>query len=187
MASHNATAAETRKLRTRSALRSALLELLGEKPFEQIQILDLTGRAGVGYATFFRHYSGTEDVLNEVAGAQIRELLEMTIPVLWQYDSSVSLRALCQYVRERRVLWRTLLTGGAAHAVRGEFIRQAREWSRKHADVKRRIPIDLGTVCSAGSTLDALAWWLERGDGYSIDEMAEFINELTIAPFIGQA
>jgi len=181
-----ATGAETRKERTRGALRAAMLELLVEKPFEQIQILDLTGRAGVGYATFFRHYQGTGDVLDEVAGGLISELLEMTIPVLRQYDSSVSLRALCRYVQERRSLWRPLLTGGAAHSVRGEFVRQARGWSRRFAAVETGVPIDLGTVCAAGSTIDALAWWLERGEDYSIDEMAEFINQLIIMPFIGE-
>lgn len=186
MASANSASAETRKQNTRAALRAAMLELLAEKPFEQIQILDLTGRAKVGYATFFRHYAGTEDVLNEIAGDQIRELLEMTIPVLRQYDSSVSIRALCQYVFERRALWRTLLTGGAAHSVRNEFVRQAREWSRKFADTKKTVPVDLGTVCAAGSTIDALAWWLDRGDAYSVDEMAGFINQLIITPFIGE-
>lgn len=185
MARGNSASAETRKQNTRAALRAALLELLGEKPFEQIQILDLTGRAKVGYATFFRHYGGTDDVLNEIAGDQIRELLEMTIPVLQRYDSSVSLRALCQYVLERRSLWRILLTGGAAHSVRAEFVRQAREWSRRAGGGKTSVPVDLGTVCAAGSTIDALAWWLDEGASYSVDEMAEFINQLIIEPFIG--
>ena len=185
MASRNSDAAETRKQNTRAALRAAMLELLGEKPFEQIQILDLTGRAKVGYATFFRHYAGTEGVLNEIAGDQIRELLEMTIPVLQRYDSSVSLRALCRYVFERRSLWRILLTGGAAHSVRAEFVRQAREWSRRTGAAKTSVPVDLGTVCAAGSTIDALAWWLEKGDAYDVDAMADFIDHLIIRPFIG--
>lgn len=186
MTSAKSTAAETRKLRTRTALRTAMLELLTEKPFDQIQITDLTGRAHVGYATFFRHYENTEQVLNEVAGDEIHELLEMSIPVLQQFDSSVSTRALCQYVYDRRSLWRTLLTGGAAHAVRGEFVRQAREWSRRFDGLDTEVPIDLGTVCAAGSTIDALAWWLERADSYSVDEIAAFIDRVIITPFIGQ-
>ena len=186
MATAQTTAGETRKLKTRAALRTAMLALLGEKPFDQIQILDLTGRANIGYATFFRHYAGTEDVLNEIAGDQIRELLDMTIPVMLQYDSSVSLRKLCQYVYERRDLWRTLLAGGAAHAVRGEFVRQAREWARKVDNGGKGIPVDLGTVCTAGATIDALAWWLERSDAYTVDEIADFIDQLAITPFVGQ-
>lgn len=177
--------AEARKEKTRVALRSAMLEILAEKPFDQIQILDLTGRAKVGYATFFRHYSSTSDVLDEIAGDQIRELLEMTIPVFQHVDSSASVRALCDYIFERRSLWRVLLTGGAAHSVRSEFVSQAREWSRKIEGRAMSVPLDLGTVCAAGSAIDALAWWLEQGSSYPVDEMAEFINRLVIVPFGG--
>jgi AcrR family transcriptional regulator len=185
MARGKSIGAETRKQNTRAALRAAMLTLLIEKPFDQIQILDVTRLANVGYATFFRHYGGTEDVLHEIAGDQIRQLLAMTIPVLEQYDSSVSMRALCQYVFEQRSLWCPLLTGGAAHTVRSEFVRQAREWSRKATGAKPSVPVDLGTVCAAGSTIDALAWWLDQNDAYSIDEMAQFVDRLIIKPFIG--
>lgn len=178
---------EARKQRTRAALRAAMLALLAEKPFEQIQILDLTGRARVGYATFFRHYASTQTVLDEVAGSLIEELLAMTIPVLHQHDSTASLRALCQYVADRRALWRTLLTGGAAHTVRAEFIRQALDWSRRARGAPTAVPLELGTTCSAGSTIDALAWWLSRGEDHGVDEMAGFIDRLIIAPFIGGA
>lgn len=185
MASGNSASAETRKRNTRRALQAAMLELLAEKPFEQIQILDLTARARVGYATFFRHYAGTENVLNAIAGDLIRELLEMTIPVLHEYDSSVSLLALCRYVSERRDLWRVLLTGGAAHSVRAEFVRQARAWSQASQRRDTPVPVDLGTVSAAGSTIDALGWWLAQGDAYSAEEMAHFIDHLIISPFIG--
>lgn len=178
--------AETRRERTRAALRSAMLAMLAEKPFEQIQILDLTRAAGVGYATFFRHYAGTQDLLDEIASDQIRKLLEMAIPVMQQFDNQASLTALCLYVCEQRSLWRVLLTGGAAHSVRAEFVRQAREWSRKADGRETSVPLDLGTVCAAGSTIDALAWWLEQGEGYGAEEMAGFINRLIIAPFVGE-
>lgn len=188
MARADSASAETRRGKSRAALRAAMLALLAEKPFDQIRITDLTARAGIGYATFFRHHSGTEDVLNEIAGDQIRELLDLTIPVLHQFDSRASILALCRYVHDRRQLWRTLLTGGAAHAVRGEFVRQARDWaSRVRPERQPPVPIDLGTICSAGSTIDALAWWLEQGEqACPVEEIAGYIVRLTIAPFIGK-
>jgi AcrR family transcriptional regulator len=184
--SRTAATAQTRKLRTRAALRGAMLELLLERPLEQIQITDLTARAGIGYATFFRHYAGTPELFGEIAGDQIGELLEMTIPVMVHTGSSASsTRALCQYVHDRRALWRVLLTGGAAQTVRAEFVRQAREWSGRFEGSKTSVPRDLGTVCSAGSTIDALAWWLEREDAFSVEQIAGFIDRLIITPFVG--
>ena len=178
------TSADTRKLRSRMALRAAMLELLAEKAFDQILITEIAQRAGVGYATFFRHYQTKDDVLAEIAADQIRSLLEMSIPVTLRAGTHESCRALCQYVHERRALWRPLLTGGAAASVRAEFVRQARQWAGDGRHARPGVPVDLGTVCAAGSTIDALAWWLERGEAYSVDEIAGFIDRLIIAPFV---
>ena len=47
---------ERRKTRTRTALCGALLSLLEERQFEQVTVRDITARAGIGYAKFFRRY-----------------------------------------------------------------------------------------------------------------------------------
>lgn len=178
---------DTRKQKTRDALHAAMLEILAEKPFDQIQILELTNRAQVGYATFFRHYAGTVDVLDEVAGDEIADLLAMTIPVFRQSENATSLQALCRYISERRALWHTLLTGGAAERVRSEFVRQALEWShREGGGEDLAVPMDLGTTCAAGSTIDALAWWLDKGQVHTPEAMAGFIYRLCIYPFVGK-
>lgn len=174
----------SRKAQSRKAMSDAMLALLAERSFDQIQITDLTARAGVGYATFFRHFQTLSDVLEHVAGEEIRALLEMSIPLLSQSDSAVSTLALCRYVGQRKELWRTLLTGGAAHRVRGEFVRQARVWAAREDVPNGKVPNDLGTVCTAGATIDALAWWLERDASYDVEALAQFIDRGIIAPFL---
>ena len=44
-------------------LTAALLELLKEKPLEEISISQLCGRAGVGRTSFYRNYQTKEDIL----------------------------------------------------------------------------------------------------------------------------
>lgn len=174
----------SRKAQSRKAMCDAMLELLEERSFDQIQITDLTARAGVGYATFFRHFQSLSDVLEAAAGEEISALLEMSIPLLSQSDSAVSTLAICRYVAQRKDIWRTLLTGGAAHRVRGEFVRQARVWAAREDERQGRVPIDLGTVCTAGATIDALAWWLERDASYDVEALAQYIDRAIIAPFL---
>ncbi len=185
MTRDNSGSAEARKVATRLALRIALLELLLEKPFDAIQILELTGRAKIGYATFFRHYRSMHDVLDDVAEDEIRDLLQRAMPILQEEDSLASIRALCLYVEERKSLWRPLLTGGAAHTVRSAFVRQARGLSSAAPQRETTVPIDLGTICAAGSTIDALAWWLD-GAPHSAEEMTQYIYALVLEPFIGR-
>ena len=179
-------APDTRMARSRQALRTALLELLAEKPFDQIAITEITIRAKIGYATFFRHYESKEELLNELAANEIERLFELAIPMFLQSESIKSGRALCAYVFEHRILWRALLTGGAAAILRGEFVRQAQSWARKNQKMKVTVPVDLATLVCSSATIDVLAWWLGQRKPLPIDEIAEIINARIIAPFIFQ-
>ena len=57
----------TRSTQTRPILSSALLALLVERPFEQLTVREITAKAAIGYATFFRHCPDKDALLNEVA------------------------------------------------------------------------------------------------------------------------
>jgi AcrR family transcriptional regulator len=175
---------DARQVRSRSALTRALLELLEEKPFDQLTIREISQRAGTGYATFFRHYPTKEALLSDVASEEIADLLARTIPVLHDSSSFESTLALCRHVGEHRNLWVALLTGGAAGILREEFIRQARELPREFVEVKSWLPADLGVVYGAGGTIDLLAWWLSQDAAYTPEQIAGILNRLIIAPLV---
>jgi AcrR family transcriptional regulator len=175
---------DARQVRSRSALTGALLELLEEKPFDQLTIREISQRAGTGYATFFRHYATKEALLSDVASEEIADLLARTIPVLHDSNSAESTLALCRHVGEHRNLWVALLTGGAASILREEFIRQARELPREFVEAKSWLPADLGVVYGAGGTIDLLAWWLSQDEAYTPEQIAGILNRLIIAPLV---
>lgn len=176
---------DARQVRSRNALNAALLALLEEKPFDQITVREITGRAGTGYATFFRHYPAKEDLLGDVATEEIASLLAMTIPILSGADSYESTLALCTYVSGHSGLWSALLTGGAAAIVRDEFIRQARGLTGSRVEKHAWLPADLGVVHGTGSTIDILAWWLARGRELNARQVATILHRLVIAPLVG--
>lgn len=60
--------------RTRRMLREALIELIPEKGFDAITIRNVTDRADIAYATFFRHYDSLEELLGEQIELVIRDL-----------------------------------------------------------------------------------------------------------------
>lgn len=49
--------------KTRQGLQRALLDLLREKPLEQIEIQEITDRANTARVTFYRHYGTKEELL----------------------------------------------------------------------------------------------------------------------------
>jgi AcrR family transcriptional regulator len=175
---------DARQVRSRNALTGALLELLEEKPFDQLTIREISARAGTGYATFFRHYATKEALLSDVASEEIADLLNRTLPVLHDSTSFDSTLALCRHVHDHRNLWVALLTGGAAGILREEFIRQARELPRGFGEIKSWLPADLAVVYGAGSTIDLLAWWLSQGAAYTPEQIATILNRLVIAPLV---
>ena len=54
---------DLRVRRTRKWLQDALIELMKEKSFEDIQITELTGRAQVSRPTFYLHFRSKEELL----------------------------------------------------------------------------------------------------------------------------
>ncbi|MFT3966140.1 MAG: TetR/AcrR family transcriptional regulator [Sphingobium sp.] len=181
------TSLDARMQRSRRVLRDALLALLEEKPFDQITVREITARAKVGYATFFRHYASKDALLHDLASGQISDLLDMAVPVLFVANSRESCRAMCAYIHERRTLWSALLTGGAASTVREEFIRQARLLASRTRKKSSWLPRDLSIVWSTGSVIDVLAWWLSQKDACTVEQIAEIIDRLIIAPTVADA
>ncbi len=180
---------DARQVRSRNALCGALLELLQEKPFDQLTIREITARARTGYATFFRHYPTKEALLGDVASEEIANLITRTLPILVDTDSLATTLALCGYVDQHRKLWRALLTGGAAAIVREEFIRQARRLVLNMAlemETTEWLPADLGVVYGTGATFDLLAWWLAQEETYAPEDIARILDRLIISPLVGK-
>lgn len=177
----------TRITRTRPVLCSTLLSLLEERPFEQLTVREITTKAGIGYATFFRHYPDKEALLDDLAACQIKELLDMTLPILFTADTRASARALCAYVWEHRKLWSALLTGGASATLKDEFIRQAQQIAETRPNPGAWLPSDLTVVFSVTGTVEILTWWLKQRNPPSVDHMAEILDCLIVAPSMARS
>ena len=59
--------ADKRTLITKTAIKDGMLELLGKTPFNYVTVAALCREAGVGRATFYTHYTGLTEVLDELA------------------------------------------------------------------------------------------------------------------------
>ncbi len=59
--------ADKRTLITKTAIKDAMLELLSQTDFNYVTVSSLCREAGVGRATFYTHYTGLTDVIDELA------------------------------------------------------------------------------------------------------------------------
>ncbi|PWT90558.1 MAG: hypothetical protein C5B55_09555 [Blastocatellia bacterium] len=171
---------DARVRRTRDALGNALVELMLEKPFDDITIQEVLDRAGVGRSTFYSHYSDKDDLLMSDA-EEFFESLAMALSVHGDKSDRVfPVKEFFSHVGEMRDFFAALVTSGKVHEnlelARGHF---ARGIERRLSELPRAQSISVGdraaiAFAHAGSLLSLLTWWINHG----MKEPAEKMDEL---------
>ncbi|GAP21390.1 TetR/AcrR family transcriptional regulator [Leptolinea tardivitalis] len=73
------TGLDRRIVRTRDAIREALIDLMEEKGFEAISIKDITDRANINRGTFYLHYHDKFDLLDQTETEIIEDMKQILI------------------------------------------------------------------------------------------------------------
>ncbi len=160
-----------------------MISLAQASPLDAITVRAIAARAGVGYATFFRHYPDKDALLADVADQLIREFLQRVAPLLEQHDRAAAAKSMCDFVLEHLAIYKALLAGGSGETVRAEMVRQT--MITMAATRKRKLagPFDdvmLFHLVSA--ILNLLTWWLRNLDRINAAEIAEIIERAVLAP-----
>lgn len=178
----SSSARDARAMRSRQALKAALLALAKSKPIEEITVREICAQAAVHYATFFRHHSSKEALLVDLAAEQIDRVVELSLPVLDSNDSYGAVLALVQYVDNHRSLWTGLLTGSAAGVMREELLRIARRVALETGARGDWLPMELAVNCSVSLIFETLAFWLgQTPEELPSEHIAHMLDRLLTA------
>jgi AcrR family transcriptional regulator len=196
---------DKRVRRTRKALAEALVGLTIEKGYEAVTIQEITGRAGVGYRTYFRHYADKDALLQDVLHSTVAELRGLIgpSPDSWSADarrlprdahrqpadgvgyqplSEENGRIIFEHIAAQSDLYRVLLSSGsAALEPVMEYARREALNSLEHTpDLPVPPPILAQHIIA--TTFALVAWWLANGKPYTPDEMAVYLARLLAIP-----
>lgn len=175
---------DARMVRTQLSLRTAFLTLIERKALHDISIRDLVAEAGIGYATYFRHYPSKTALLEAIVADEINELIDLTLPELRPGDTRGTSLAVFEHVDQHRALWSALLTGGAAGTIREEFAKAARERAPALNDQEDWLPTELGVLHGVGATVEIIAWWLRQDPPFPIERIATIHDRLVLTPTV---
>src|SRR5438477_12187143 len=100
---------DRRVRRTQNLLAKALIALTLEKGYEALTIRDITERADIGYATFFRHYHDKDELLKDVLDVVLTELIDLLGSRQPAADPTTIGVLLFRYVQEQSEVVRVLL------------------------------------------------------------------------------
>ena len=100
--------ADRRSERTRRSLLTAFDDLLLERGYDRVTVLDIVARADVGRSTFYEQFENKEDILRE----SLTPLLA-TLASVHKHADETAVERLIGHIWEQRRLARALLSGSA--------------------------------------------------------------------------
>lgn len=174
---------DLRVTRTRRLLTQALIELSAEQSLEHITVRDLTERAQVGYATFFRHYSSIEDLLKAALEDQRTELLGLLPPLSSDRPEQAG-TVVFQQVQVHAGLYRMMLQTDPHRGFLSTVVDLGVQSLLEHYEAKpdSRVPIEIAADHFIRSFLNLIQWWLNHDMPLSPEQMGEMYCDLILRP-----
>lgn len=172
---------DRRVRRTQHLLAEALIALTLEKGYEAVTIRDITERADVGYATFFRHYRDKDELLQDVVDVVLTELTDMFSAKQTHLDPVMVGVLLFRYVQERSEVIRVLLR---SHVLLDHVVEIAAEnVLREHTPASESpVPPEIAAYHIITASMSLIRWWLAHDMPYSPEKMGIIYHELITRP-----
>jgi AcrR family transcriptional regulator len=175
--------ADKRTIRTRKKLQQALIELLMESDYESITIRDITQRANVGYATFFRHYASKDDLLADAFQESVIQLESLLQGMGVSSSPKEEGRLIFEHVAAHSELYQVFLRGEGTQALVDEALREGvKELVLKYARYTPSIPAAILANHVVVSTIALVKWWLRNDMPFPPQRMGEIYAQLIIEP-----
>jgi len=158
---------DRRVLRTRDTLGDALVELMHEKPFDDITVQDVLDRAGVGRSTFYTHYRDMDDLFL----SDVEDFFELFSTALTRHGASLMRLApvaeLFAHISDAREFFAALVASGKVHDVQalgqGLFARSIEERLHLAGVEMDAVQLAAQSHALAGSLFALLDWWIDHG------------------------
>ncbi len=173
---------DARVQKTHRKLLDALVELVSERGYDAVTVRDLTERAGVGYATFFRHFSSKEALLERLLEDTLADLLKQLSPEPLEPRETGTrvFRHARDHAERYRVLLRTgEVTGLLERCTQLSTEILSRTFAPKPGSV---VPFEVAAYHLVYSFVGLIAWYLDVGTLHTPERMGEILEKLILEP-----
>ncbi len=169
--------------RTEDALARAVIALSLEQGYAAITIRDIAERAGIGYATFFRHFPDKEALLLNVLEVFVEELMSL---LQGRVGDPAAGRGgvVFTYIQAHHELCQVLLhSQGSA-----SLVAHIRATSVAHTLAQYRprpgspVPPEIAADHLVSASIALIQWWLDHDMPYAPERMGAIYEALVLAP-----
>ena len=184
---------DIRVKRTYNQLFSALIELLGEKSFDDLTVLEICDKAGVHRATFYKHFVDKYDFLNICFNMNLKNLTfdkiaESYTPETMKKSCMKMIMKVLDFVEENKSLIISLSTDRSSSTFNtalndsiAAFLEERINTVRpKNEKLTKTVPLLANYY--AGAIVGIIKWWAVNQASYSKQDFLDFaevkINDL---------
>jgi AcrR family transcriptional regulator len=172
---------DRRVRRTQHSLARALIDLTLEKGYEAVTIRDITDRADVGYATFFRHYRDKDELLQDVLDVVLDELTGLLAPARPAGDPTAVGVVLFRYVAAHSEVVRVLVDSRAVLR-RVTAVVTARIVAEHTPQPAGPVPLEIAAHHIVTASIALITWWLDHEQPYPPEQMGAIYHALITQP-----
>ncbi|WP_211460631.1 TetR/AcrR family transcriptional regulator [Collimonas silvisoli] len=171
---------DRRIAKTRRALRDALLTLMAEHGWDELNVQDLCDMANVGRSTFYLHYQSKEDLLSESLNDLRLVLGSGDAGARGVHQSMAFLGGLLAHMVENRRLFKSVVGRRSGHAVERRF----RDMVTQLVDddlcglTMEQIRKKMVARSLSGAIVDLMSWWVDTSDEVPVMVLENFLRDL---------
>jgi AcrR family transcriptional regulator len=183
---------DLRVRRTQKLLREALVGLIEERGFEALTVGEITARAMVSRAAFYRNYQDKYDLVEQIFAEAMSALLNAVDDLESEHPTETWVKFF-EHIANYEQLYRALLGRKGSPW----FVRKMRASLADLVIARGRLPHGPNAADHPGHTfadefvpdlvstlfVEAITWWLEQGRPYTPNEIARRSSLLAAAIF----
>ena len=169
--------AETRRTQmTRHLFRTALVELMQQKPLHKITIKEICDKADLNRATFYLHYRDQDELFDEIIALFEKDITENIFKLTGEDDKLVLMSKYFDYVRNNPGLYTILMADGGA---KSRIIKDVL------SELKAEMPVYGNEVENRyvytfliDGTCSIIQHWIDNGFDMSTKDLAKLIDNI---------
>ncbi len=175
---------DRRVKRTQRLLAEALIALTLEKGYEEVTIRDISERADVGYATYFRHYPDKDALLTDVLEVVLDELIKLLQQPEPNADPALAGTILFHYVQQHSQVCQVLLQSRRSLGLLQRIIGLGMDniLSDNPAREGSLVPSEIAAHHLVTSAIALIQWWLDNRMPHPPERMGIIYRELIVRP-----
>ena len=164
---------DARQRKTRALLVKALAELMEERPFSELSVVDICSRAMVHRTTFYAHFNDKRELLSYLLSQLERECVETCLPKEEMTSPKeyflTAVKNALGFFQDRRSLYLACLNSGMEAEVHVLSDRAAQELCRRLSqpafrDAAPEVDPQIAARFYIGAVLALIRWWLTNDD-----------------------